>query len=539
VAAHPAVRSFSWSAIRLAASLGAAAAVAAGCAPRRGDGARPDTLVFARGSDAQKLDPADVDDGDSVNVLAQVCEGLVRFRNGTLEIEPCLAEHYEVTPDGLAYVFRLRRGVRFHDGTPLDAAAAAWSFRRQMEAGHPGHVAGANFQYWSSLFQDVAEVRAIGAATLEFRLRQPNAPLLASLAICPAALISPAALEAHGEAFQRHPVGTGPYRFVRWTPNQAIVLEGNPDYWDAAAPPRFARLVFKVVPEGAVRLVELGAGRVHGSDGMQPAELERLARDRRFTVHRAPGLNLGYLVFNLARPRYAEAEVRLAFALAIDRARLARIALEGGGRAAGYPMPPGFLGYPKTADPVPHDPERARAILARRAAAFADPVRLQVMTAPRPFLPNPLEAASFVRAQLEAVGLRVEVVARDFKSHLDDLRNHDFDCAIVGWIGDNGDPDNFLAVLLAGWAAQDGTASNFAGYRNAEMDELLLAGRRAVDVSVRRGIYERALAVWRRDLPIVPLVHGDNIVVLRREAAGFAVQPTGDLRFGTVDWQAE
>ncbi len=519
--------------------LALAALCLASCRPGGESGApAPTTLIFARGSDAQKLDPADVDDGESVNTLVQIHEGLVRFRSGTLEIEPCLAEGFAISPDGLRYAFTLREGVRFHDGTPLTAEAAVWSFQRQMDPSHPGHTPGANFQYWNHLYQDVAEVRATGPLTLEFRLARPNASLLASLAIFPAFLVGPAALEAHGDEFQRRPVGTGPYRFVGWAPNQAITLEANPDYWDRGAPPRFQRLVLKVVPENSVRLLELKAGRIHGLDGLAPAELTALERDPRFVVHRDAGLNVGYLTFNLNNPRHRDPEWRLAIAMAIDREALARVALEGAGRAADQPLPPGFPGYPETPDTIPHDPERARAILARFTAERAEPIRLHVMTAPRMYLPDPVKAASFIRARLEAVGLRVEIVARDFKSHLDALRNFEFDMAVIGWVGDNGDPDNFLSVFFGSWAATPGSATNYAGYRDPGMDRLLLAARAEVDPAARARLYGEVLALWRRDLPIVPLVHGDNIVVLRREVEGFELQRIGDLRLGPTGWRA-
>lgn len=511
----------------------------AGCQPKSNSSAVPETFIFARGSDAQKLDPADIDDGESVNTVTQICEGLVRFRNGTLEIEPCLAERYEISPDGLTYTFHLRAGVKFHDGTPLTAEAALWSFQRQMDPAHPGHVPEANFQYWSYLYQDITAVRARDAMTLEFTLRQPNASLLASLANFPAFLLSPRSVEEHRADFQRFPVGTGPYRFVSWMPNQAIVLEANRDYWDRENPPGFQRLVLKVVPENSVRLLELKSGGIHGLDGLQPAELASLAGDARFVVYRDTGLNVGYLTFNLHHARYQDAEVRLAFALAIDRAQLAAVALDGTGRAADYPIPPGFLGYPRQSDAIPHDAARAREIFARHAAEFATPVRLQVMSAARPYFPDPVKAASLIRSQLEAVGLKVEIVSRDFKSHLDSLRNFDFETAIIGWVGDNGDPDNFLSVFFGSWATQPGLASNYADYRNAEMDELLLAARRTIDRAERARLYERALGLWRRDLPLIPLVHGDNIVVLRREVAGFRIQKISDIRLGAIRWEAQ
>jgi len=512
---------------------------AAGCGKRGNTTARPETFIFARGSDAQKLDPADVDDGESVKVLTQVCEGLLRFRSGTVEVEPCLAESFEVSPDGLRYTFHLRSGVTFHDGTPLNAETAAWSFHRQMDPAHPGHLTEANFQYWNYLYQDVAEVRVTGPMTIEFRLSQPNASLLASLAVFPAYLISPQALGDWGADFQRHPVGTGPYRFENWVPNQAVTMTANHDYWDKATPPQFDRVILKVVPENSVRLLDLKAGNIHGLDGIAPAEIAELGMDDRFTVYRETGLNVGYLTFNLRHERFQDPEVRLAFALAINREQLTDVALEGSGTVAHYPLPPGFLGYPADPDQIPYDPERAKQIFARHAEAFATPIRLQVMTAPRPYLPEPVQATSFIRSELEKAGLQVEIVARDFKSHLDSLRNFEFEIAIIGWNGDNGDTDNFLSIFFGSWATQPGSASNYADYKNSEMDDLLLAARQDVNIEERAARYERALAIWRRDLPIIPLVHGDNVLVLRQEITGFEMGRVSDVLFGPIGWQAE
>lgn len=510
-----------------------------GCGRKGAEGEVPKTFIFARGSDAQKLDPADVDDGESVNTLSQICEGLVRFKSGTLEIEPCLASAYTVSPDGLTYRFELREGVTFHDGTPLTAETALFSFLRQMEEDHPGHLPGANFQYWRYLYQDVASVEADGPMAVVFQLSQPNASLLNSLAIFPAFLVSPSGLETYGDEFQRNPIGTGPYRFVSWEPNEAVIMERNPDYWDQANQPQFERLVLKVVPDNTVRLLELRSGRVHGLDGLQPAEIVFLDTDQGFTVHQQPGLNVGYLCFNLNLEKYQDPEVREAIAMAINRTELAMAALDGAGRPASYPIPPGFLGEPMIANPVQRDADKAREILARHPEVLAEPIRLQVMSAPRQYYPDPIKAASYIRSELEAVGLRVEIVSKDFKSHLADLRAFDYDMALVGWVGDNGDTDNFLGILLGSWAAVKGSATNFSNYRSAEMDELLLAARAETDRDERQRLYEECLKIWRRDLPIVPLIHGDNIAVTRAEVTGFELQLIGDLRLGPVGWEVK
>jgi len=259
-----------------------------GCGGEKSSSAHSNTLVFSRGSDAQKLDPADVDDGESVKTLNQICEGLLRFKSGTLELEPWLAESYSLSDDGLKITFKIREGIIFHDGTPVTAEAAAFSFLRQMDKEHPGHLPGAIFQYWTSLYSDIETVTVEGPMTLTMGLRQPNATILFSLAAFPAYLISPQSLVDYGQDMVRNPVGTGPYQFSSWEPNQAIILKKFDNYW--GEPAGFERLVIKSVPENAVRLLDLKAGETQILDGLQPAEVQPLIEDPKFDVYHEPGM---------------------------------------------------------------------------------------------------------------------------------------------------------------------------------------------------------------------------------------------------------
>ena len=497
----------------------------------------PETLIFARGSDAQKLDPADIDDGESVNTLAQLCEGLVRFKSGTLDIQPWLAHSYVISNDGLTYTFELREGVRFHDGTPLNAETALFTFKRQMDITHPAHFPTASFQYWENLFQEIESVRATDPMTIEFKLSEPNASILYSLATFPVWLISPVAFESHGEAIVRHPIGTGPYRFVDWKPNQAIILEKYPDYWGSLA--RFERLVMRTIPDNTVRLLELKAGKIHALDGLQPAELTELIDNNKFTIHAQPGMNVGYMAISSFAERLRNPEIRHAIAMAIDRKAIVELALDGYAIVAEYPVPPGFLGEPENSKPPIHyDPEAARIILKKYPELFNQPIALHTFTAPRPYFPDPLKIASLIRNDLENVNLKVEIITRDFKSHLVDARRGNFELALLGWSGDNGDTDNFLATFFASWAAVEDSATNISFYKNDAMDKLLIAGRQQTDLKKRQKIYEQALKIWARDLPLVPLIHTEQIVVTRSELTGFQLQKTANLFFGPVGWQS-
>jgi peptide/nickel transport system substrate-binding protein len=503
-----------------------------GCGGEKSSSAHSNTLVFSRGSDAQKLDPADVDDGESVKTLNQICEGLLRFKPGTLELEPWLAESYSLSDDGLKITFKIREGIIFHDGTPVTAEAAAFSFLRQMDKEHPGHLPGAIFQYWTSLYSDIETVTVEGPMTLTMGLRQPNATILFSLAAFPAYLISPQSLVDYGQDMVRNPVGTGPYQFSSWEPNQAIILKKFDNYW--GEPAGFERLVIKSVPENAVRLLDLKAGKTQILDGLQPAEVQPLIEDPNFDVYHEPGMNFCYLAINETAERLREPEIREALYMAIDREKLVRVALDGLGQVAHFPMAKGMLGEPAEFDPVPFDPDTARAVLAKYADRWTEPISISVMNAARLYAPDPVNLISLIREDLKQVGITIQVDVRDFKNHLHHTRNGRHEIGFLGWMGDNGDPDNFLSIHLASWAANLGGATNIAFYKNSEMDRLLIEGRKASVLNDRRLIYEKALAIWRHDLPILPLLHGESIVVLRSDLKGFTLSKTGDVYLGPV-----
>ena len=508
-----------------------------GCGGGAADGP-PETFIFARGADASKLDPADIDDGESVNTLIQMMEGLLGFQVGSLEIEPRLAERYEISDDGLRYTFVLREGVTFHDGTPLNAETAAFTFQRMLDPEHPARFVDSSFQYWKLLFSAVERVEVQPPMTLVFHLSRPDAALLPAFATFPSFLISPTAFDEFGPDMVFNPVGTGPYQFERWQPGEAITMTRWEGYWREPAA-GFPRLVMRSIPQNQQRMAELLAGSVHAIDGVQPAELAALANDRRFVIQHRPGLNVGYVAFSHQGEEVVPLPARRAIAQAIDREALVRLALDDYGAVADYPMPPGFLGQPDGPPPFPYDPDAARVALAAFPELRERGLRLAAFGAPRTYFPDPMRIASLLRADLEAVGIPVEIVNRDFQSHLHVSRRGEFDLAILGWIADTPDPSNFLDTFFHSRSAIYGSATNIAFYRNAEMDALLDQGVRETDPARRQEIYEAALAIWARDLPLIPLVHGEQITVLRRELEGYDLHPSGNHFFGPVRWAGE
>ena len=489
-----------------------------GC--RHPAGSKPGVFVCARGADSQKLDPADVDDGESIKVLNNICEGLVRFKTGTTDIDPCLATSWTISPDGLTYSFKLRSGVRFHDGTPLDANAAAFSFLRQMDKSNPAHLKQATFAYWSAMYSMVESVKAVDNTTLEFRLREPHAPFLADLAIFPAYLISPNFID------QQHPVGTGPFRFIKWVPNETIELAANQEYWDA--PPRIQRLIFKVVPDSATRLIQLQTGQIQGMDGIDPNDLQIIGHDPSLKLITGPGLNVCYLAFNCSKPPFNNKALRQLISMKINKTDLVAAVYRGAGVVAKNPLPPFVNG---SNDQIPDQASFALP----RIMPLVDPIRLEVMTNPRPYLPSPIKAAEMIKADLEEhAGLRVEIVPNEWGSHLSRTSHGDHEMALLGWVGDNGDADNFLYVLLDKDTATLGSALNICFWKNDDYHDLMIAARRELDPEKRAALYRKAQEIIYDEAPMVPLAHAKSLAACRANIEGMQFEINGDILFHDV-----
>jgi len=492
-------------------------------------------MVFAKSKDANRLDPADVTDGESSAVTENIFDGLLRFRDQSTEIEPALALSWHLSADRRTYTFKLRPGVKFHDETPCDAAAVKFSFDRQRKP-----LEGQLMEYWQSFFSAVGPVDALDPLTVRVQLLRPDATFLPKLAMFSMGIVSPTAARKWGADFSRHPVGTGPFRFVSWKPNEKIVLEANPDHW--AGRPRLDRVIFKPVLENSVRLLELEVGSVAGEagvmgmDGLNPDDLQRVLANPELRLLSQPGLNVGYLALNTTRPPLTDRRVRQALNLALDRQNLVKAFFADGklGVVARNPMPPLLWGYAHDVADYPHDPDRARRLLAE--AGYPGGLKLEVWAMPvaRPYMPLGLKIGEVIQADLRKVGIDAEVVTHEWATYLDKMGNGDHAAALIGWVGDYGDPDNFLYTFFHSSNARKGSASNYAFYRNPRVDALLDAAREAPDPARRAALYREVQHIVHEDASWVPLFHARQMAILRKGVRGYALQPTGSKLFAGV-----
>ncbi|MBK9032438.1 MAG: ABC transporter substrate-binding protein [Myxococcales bacterium] len=495
---------------------------------------RNGTIVVARPVDASSLDPARPSDNESAEVIGQIYETLVRYRPGSAEIEGALATRWEVDASGRVWTFQLRPRVRFHDGTPCDAAAVVFSFERQRDPQHPFHRG--KFGYWENAFKNIERVEALDPTTVRITIADRFAPFLASMATFPVSIVSPTAVARWGDDFGDHPVGTGPFQLERWTRGERIVIVRNPHYWGPRS--TIERVVFEVIPDPRQRLIDLESGAVDLALAILPSESQFLDLHPGLTLHRPPANNVTYLAMNCARPPFDRVEVRQAVAMAINKQAIVRLAYQGLATVADGPLPPSQWGYQAGLGATTFAPERARARLAELAAEgvidLGRTYTLYAPSAPRPYLPNPEQVARIVRANLEAVGLHVEPILQPFAAQRQDTQAGRHDLALAGWVGDNGDPDNYLYLMFDKDNTVPGIARNIAFYRDDEVSALLRRAQRVEDRGEREALYTEAQRRIAADAPWVPLAHSQVTVAARVDLTGVVVNHSGHVVYAGI-----
>lgn len=514
--------------------LGAAAWLAVSLS---GCGSRPSaspttaqTLVYGRGGDAQTLDPIHTDIGESVKVMVNLYDTLVAYDDATTKLVPGLATEWTNSDDGLQWTLKLRQDVTFHDGTKFDADAVVFTFERLLADQHP-HVHHPARPYQQS-YVSIESVTAADPHTVVFKLKHPNPIFLENLAMFPASIVCPAAVKQQGKAYGEHPVGTGPFKFVQWQRDQSITLAANDDHW--RGPPGVDRVIFLKVSDNSTRAQQLLRGESHIAEDLSFTELDTLAATPGFVVQETPGLNVCYLTMQMeADTPLKHADVRRAIWHAIDKQALINIAYGGKAEPAVNICPKAMAGHNDDLVDREFDVAKAKAMLEACAAkeGFSLPLELSLasLTEPRPYLPQPLVTASFIKDSLAKIGIRVTVEPRDVNRHFTHVMAGKHQLALAGWQTDNNDLDNFLFQLLHSDNISE-HGNNLSRYRNAEVDKLLKEGQTEIDVEKRLKLYQRAQELIFADAPTVPLVHAQLRLAVSDKVQGYHLHPTGLVR---------
>jgi peptide/nickel transport system substrate-binding protein len=498
----------------------------------------PATVIVGRPADALSLDPGRVGDNESVEVVEQIFETLLTYDAAAREVRPGLASSWKVSDDGRVWTFALRQGIRFHDGTALDAAAVVFSLERQRDPAHRFHErdrTGFRFTYWQNLYRNVQKVEAVDARTVRVTIDRRHTPFAANMAMFPVSIVSPTAVARWGPDFYRHPVGTGPFRFVKWE-SGLILLERNPDYW--GTPPAIGRLVFRAIADARQRLTELESAAIDVAYSLLPDELQFVELHPDLTVYQEPAAAVAFLAMNTSHPPFDDLRVRQAVNHAVNKDSIVKLAYQKLATAATGPLPPSQWGHHKPRATYPYDLERARALLAEAARdGRFDPertYRFYSLATPRAYMPDPEFIARVIQANLAEVGLKTDLVVQRMRKHMKSVQNGEHDLCLFGWIGDSGDPDDFLTTLFDQQNNPSGLARNLAFYRDRELDDLLRAGQAAGSRRERLDIYRAAQERIADQAPWVPLAHSHVAIAARMDVGGIVIKPTAVVEFKGV-----
>ncbi|NCN04847.1 MAG: ABC transporter substrate-binding protein [Spirochaetales bacterium] len=489
-------------------------------------------LVFARSGDSVSLDPGRETDGESFYPATAIFDTLVEFKPGTTEVQPALAESWDVSADGLTYTFNLRSGVTFHDGTPFNADAVKFTFERMFIETHPAAAFGP-YKYWGYMDMSniVESIDVVSGLQVRFNLKKPEAPFVANLAMDFAAIVSPTAVIAKGADFAFEPIGTGPFKFVQWIKDDNIIVEKNTNYW--RRPAYLDRIIFKVIPDATARYLALQKGEVDIIDFPSIQDLADMQTRSGIKLINQEGLNVGYLAFNNDREPFGNKLVRQALNYAVNKQEIIDAVYGQAGTAAKNPIPPGMWSYNDDVEDYPYDPAQARALLAEAGYPNGFTTTIWAMPVVRPYNPNGRKVAEILQANFAAVGVQAEIVSYEWGTYLDKTDTGEHDMALLGWTGDNGDPDNFLNVLLSIPAATP-PAGNIAFWRNEEFNDLIQQAKEEPDQARRTALYEEAQVIFKEEAPWITLAHSLVYSAMRDEVMDFVLYPTGKRVFYDV-----
>lgn len=508
--------------------------------------AQSKTLIYCSEGSPEGFDPAPYTAGTTFDASSKpLYNRLVQFKPGTSEVVPGLAESWSVSKNGLEYTFKLRKGVKFHatkhfrPKRDFNADDVVFSFERQLKKDHPWHqyTAGIAWEYFNGMSMPdlLKSVEKVDDYTVKFVLNRPEAPMIANLAMDFASIMSAeyaAALEKSGnkEGMNQQPIGTGPFKFVAYQKDAVIRYAAHKDYW--AGKQAIDNLVFAITTDASVRQQKLKAGECHVAPYPNPADLADLKADKSLQVMEQEGLNVGYLAYNTRVAPFDNAEVRRALNLAINKNSILDAVFQGAGKVAKNPIPPTMWSYNKAIKDDNYNPDRAKELLAKAGVKDLK-MKIWAMPVQRPYNPNARRMAELIQSDFSKIGVGVEIVSYEWGEYLKKSKAKDRDGAVLlGWTGDNGDPDNFLAVLLG----CDGVGgSNRAQWCNENFETLIQKAKTISDKGERTKLYEKAQEIFKRQAPWATIAHSVVFMPMSKKVTGYVMDPLGGHSFEGVN----
>ncbi|HEY9605764.1 MAG TPA: ABC transporter substrate-binding protein [Allocoleopsis sp.] len=500
-------------------------------------------LVYGSGGQPANLEPGNITDGNSIIVQEQIYNRLLETKPGTMELVPGLATEWKPSEDGKTWTFKLRTGVKFHDGTDFNAEAVKFNVERwwnpQFEFGYRN--AGKTYEIWSNMFGGykgsgeslLQDVVVEGKDTVKFVLKQPFAAFPNAIASGYFGIASPDAIKKAGANYgnpSSAAVGTGPFIFKEWRSGDRIILEKNPNYWKKGCP-KVNQLVIRFVTDPAARLAQLRAGTIDFTVDLTPDQIAEIQRDTNIQALKRPSLNVGYLGLNPSYEPFSKLQVRQAIALAINAKEIVRAFWGDTGENTPHFTPPSFAEYQsERVQDYPYNPAKAKQLLAQAGYPNGFPLQLWYMPVSRPYFPNPKPIAEAFAAELSAIGIKVTLQTKDWAAYLADrTKPPGYQAFMLGWTADYGDPDNFYYAHFG-----PGATADLGNWKNEQVFQLLDKGRATGDKAERSKIYKQVDEILYLEVVRLPIVHSQPLVAKRKTINGWTPSPLGSEPFDEI-----
>ncbi len=544
---------------------GAVAVALAGCAESErdddgGGSGGKDVFVFASSADPTTLDPTFANDGETFRVVRNIHEGLIGLKAGTTDIEPELATEWEPNADGTAYTFTLREGVKFTDGTDMNAEAVCANFDRWYNFKGALLQSSSLSYYWQAIFGGFAtkdnpaapetslykSCTADGDLEATVNLTAPSGAFLASLSLPAFAIQSPTALEKYGADdvsgaedapqfegtyWNQNSTGTGPYKLEKWDVGQQVVLVRNDDYWGEKA--KIPRLIFRIIADNNARRQALENGSIDGYDLVAPQDIEALT-SAGYQMLTRPAFNVGYIGFNQKKAPLNNQKIRQAIAHAVNREALVQAQYPEGAEVATQFMPPSLNGYADDVVKYDYNPELAKQLIAQSGVKnltleFAYPTDVS-----RPYMPSPVDNWQLIKADLEKVGFTIKQRSDPWSPDYNNKTSTGvYQMYLLGWTGDYGDADNFIGTFFR----DTGVATTQFGWDDPGIRKQLSDARSDPDQAARETQYQAINREIMEKLPGLPYVHTKPYLAFKKEVKGFAPSPVQDEVFSTITFE--
>ncbi|RXZ44966.1 ABC transporter substrate-binding protein [Crenobacter cavernae] len=496
------------------------------------------TLIYCSEASPAGFDPAQYTTSTDFDAAAEtVFNRLVEFEHGGTKVTPGLAEKWEASPDGKVYTFHLRKGVKFQTTDAFkpthefNADDVVFTFTRMIDKNHPFRKAyPTEFPYFTDMGMDqnIARVEKVDPQTVRFTLKAVDAAFLQNLAMSFASVQSAEyanQLLKQGKAalINQQPVGTGPFVLKRYQKDAQIRFSGNKDYWKKGEV-KVDNLVFAIVTDPSVRFQKLKAGECQVTLNPRPADVAAMKSNPKLKVLTQAGFNLGYVAYNVQHKPLDKLEVRQALDMAINKPAIIKAVYQGAGQTATTAMPPTQWSYNKAIPDTQFDPAKAKELLKKAGMANGFDITLWAMPVQRPYNPNAKLMAEMIQADWAKIGVKARIATYEWGEYMKRAKKGEHDAMLIGWTGDNGDPDNWLGTLFSCDAVN---GNNFSKWCYKPFDALIKKGKETSNVAERTKLYMKAQELIKQQQPYTPIAHSTVNQPMLKSVDGFKVSPFG------------